>query len=118
VLAALVVSLRSELAQARAELERHGSGSLSLRPGCGRRRGTPPSRRRAKAGQAGAAVVDSAGKDVTGTHSRTDIMSTLFDSPWKVPVVATVLVVAIALIALFGSKKLPDNVPTGRPEQV
>ena len=45
-------------------------------------------------------------------------MSNLFDSPWKVPVVATVLVVAIALIALFGSKKLPDNVPTGRPEQV
>ena len=45
-------------------------------------------------------------------------MSTFFDSPWKVPVVATVLVVAIALIALFGSKKLPDNVPTGRPEQV
>jgi hypothetical protein len=27
--------------------------------------------------------------------------------------VATVLVVATVLIALFGSKKLPDNVPTG-----
>jgi Sec-independent protein translocase protein TatA len=39
-------------------------------------------------------------------------MGTLFDSPWKV------LVVAIVLIALFGSKKLPDNVPTGRPGQV
>lgn len=57
-------------------------------------------------------IVDSAGKDVTGTHYRTDIMGTLFDSPWKVLVVATVLV------ALFGSKKLPDNVPTGRPGQV
>ena len=63
-------------------------------------------------------IVDSAGKDVTGTHYRTDIMGTLFDSPWKVLVVATVLVVAIVLIALFGSKKLPDNVPTGRPGQV
>ena len=57
-------------------------------------------------------IVDSAGKDVTGTHYRTDIMGTLFDSPWKVLVVATVRV------ALFGSKKLPDNVPTGRPGQV
>ena len=57
-------------------------------------------------------IVDSAGKDVTGTHYRTDIMGTLFDIPWKVLVVATVLV------ALFGSKKLPDNVPTGRPGQV
>ena len=57
-------------------------------------------------------IVDSAGKDVTGTHYRTDIMGTLFDSPWKVLVVSTVLV------ALFGSKKLPDNVPTGRPGQV
>jgi hypothetical protein len=45
-------------------------------------------------------------------------MGTLFDSPWKVLVIATVLVVAIVLIALFGSKKLPDNVPTGRPGQV
>jgi sec-independent protein translocase protein TatA len=33
---------------------------------------------------------------------RTDIMGNLFDSPWKV------LVVAIVLIVLFGSKKLPD----------
>ena len=57
-------------------------------------------------------IVDSAGKDVTGTHYRTDIMGTLFDSPWKV------LVVAKVLVALFGSKKLPDNVPTGRPGQV
>jgi hypothetical protein len=33
-------------------------------------------------------------------------------------VVATVLVVAIVLIALFSSKKLPDNVPTGHPGKV
>jgi hypothetical protein len=46
------------------------------------------------------------------------MMGTLFDSPWKVLVVATVLVVAIVLVALFGSKKLPDNVPTGRPGQL
>lgn len=45
-------------------------------------------------------------------------MGTLFDSPWKVLAVAAVPVAAIVLVALFGSKKLPDNVPTGRPGQV
>jgi Sec-independent protein translocase protein TatA len=45
-------------------------------------------------------------------------MGTLFGSPRKVLVVAAVLVVAIVLVALFGSKKLPDNVPAGRPGQV
>ena len=42
-------------------------------------------------------------------------MGTLFGSPRKVLVVATVLVVAIVLVALFGSKKLPDNVPAWPP---
>jgi hypothetical protein len=49
----------------------------------------------------------SADGDVTGTHYRTDIMGIVFGSPWKVLVVATALVVAIVLIALLGSKKLP-----------
>jgi hypothetical protein len=44
-----------------------------------------------------------------GTHHRTDIMARLSGSPWKVLLVAVVLVVAVVLIALFGSKKLPDN---------
>jgi len=42
------------------------------------------------------------GRTSPGGLNRTDIMGNLFDSPWKV------LVVAIVLIVLFGSKKLPD----------
>ena len=53
--------------------------------------------------------VDSAGKDVSGTHHRTDIMANLSGSPRKVLLVALVLLVAVVLIALFGSKKLPDS---------
>ena len=53
--------------------------------------------------------IDSAGKDVSGTHHRTDIMADLFDSPWKVLLVAVVLLAAVVLIALFGSKKLPGG---------
>jgi hypothetical protein len=33
----------------------------------------------------------------------------LFDSPWKVLLVAVVLLAAVVLIALFGSKKLPGS---------
>jgi hypothetical protein len=53
--------------------------------------------------------VDSAGKDVSGTHHRTDIMADLFSGPWKVLLVAVVLLAAAVLIALFGSKKLPGG---------
>ena len=49
--------------------------------------------------------VDSAWKDVFGTHHRTDIMAKLFGSPWKV----LVLFLAVVLVVLFGSKKLPDS---------
>src|SRR5580692_6562013 len=36
------------------------------------------------------------------TLRRTDMIGDLFDSPWKI------LIVAVVLIVLFGSKKLPD----------
>jgi sec-independent protein translocase protein TatA len=38
----------------------------------------------------------------TTSARRTDVIGDLFDSPWKV------LIVAAVLIVLFGSKKLPD----------
>jgi hypothetical protein len=53
--------------------------------------------------------VGSAGKDVCGTHHRMDIVADLFDSPWKVLLVAVVLLAAVVLIGLFGSKKLPGG---------
>ena len=46
--------------------------------------------------------VDSPGRTSPARITRTDIMANLFDSPWKV------LLVAVVLIVLFGSKKLPD----------
>jgi hypothetical protein len=36
-------------------------------------------------------------------------MANLFGSPRKAVLVAVVVLVAVALIALFGSKKLPDS---------
>ena len=36
-------------------------------------------------------------------------MANLFGSPWKMLLVAVVLLVAVALIGLFGSKKLPGG---------
>ncbi len=36
-------------------------------------------------------------------------MADLFDSPWKVLLVAVVLVAAVVLIALLGSRKLPGG---------
>jgi hypothetical protein len=54
-------------------------------------------------------AIDSAGKDVFGTHHRTDIMAKLFGSPWKVLVLLVALLLAVVLVALFGSKKLPDS---------
>jgi hypothetical protein len=53
--------------------------------------------------------VDSAGKDVSDTHHRTDIMANLFGSPRKVVLVVVVLLVAVVLIGLFGSRKLPGS---------
>ena len=53
--------------------------------------------------------LDLAGKDVSGTHHRTDIMANLSDSPWKLLLAAIVLLVAVVLIVLFGSKKLPGS---------
>jgi hypothetical protein len=38
-----------------------------------------------------------------------DIVADLVDSPWKVLLVAVVLLAAVVLIALFGSKKLPGG---------
>ena len=60
-------------------------------------------------GLPGGRRIDSAGKDVSGAHHRTDIMADLFDSPWKVLLVAVVLLAAVVLIALFGSRKLPGG---------
>lgn len=36
-------------------------------------------------------------------------MADLFDSPWKVLLVAVAPLAAVVLIALFGSKKLPGG---------
>ena len=36
-------------------------------------------------------------------------MANLFGSPWKMLLVAVVLLVALVLIGLFGSKKLPGG---------
>jgi hypothetical protein len=59
-------------------------------------------------GSLGRRVV-SAGKDVSGTHHRMGIMADVFGRPWKVLLVAVVLLAAVVLIALFGSKKLPGG---------
>jgi|SoimicmetaTmtLMB_FD_contig_41_2962448_length_609_multi_1_in_0_out_0_2 hypothetical protein len=37
------------------------------------------------------------------------IMADVFGRPWKVLLVAVVLLAAVVLIALFGSKKLPGG---------
>jgi sec-independent protein translocase protein TatA len=39
---------------------------------------------------------------LAGYMKGTDMIGDLFDSPWKI------LIVAVVLIVLFGSKKLPD----------
>jgi proteasome accessory factor C len=45
--------------------------------------------------------VDSGRENVSGVKKRTNMVGDLFDSPWKI------LIIAVVIIVLFGSKKLP-----------